>query len=272
MQTSNLIGRVKSILLAPRTEWPVIAAETDTVAGLYTGYILILSAIPAVRLFLTLSMIGQSNPFAAVFSMSPLSALTAAVTGYVLSLIGVFVVALIVDALAPTFGAQRNRVQALKTVAYSYTASWIASIIGIVPGLGLVAALVGLGYGLYLLNLGLPFTMKCPPEKAIGYTIVTVIAAIVVSVLLSYFVHVVGGVGFGMGSRLNGTSLSPTTGAAAPGTSAAGVALQDWSRRMADASKQVDNAQKSGDWVVAARWIRCRRRRSRHFSRTSWPA
>ena len=54
-----------------------------------------------------------------------------------------FVIAVVVDALAPSFTAQRNRVQALKTVAYSFTARWVASIIGVVPGLGFISALLG---------------------------------------------------------------------------------------------------------------------------------
>jgi hypothetical protein len=195
MQTSNLLGRVKSILLTPRAEWPVIAAESDTIVGIYTGYILILAAIPAVRQFLVFSVIGVSLPFRGSYRPGLLAGLTSAITTYILTLIGTFIVALIVDTLAPTFGGQRNRVQALKVVAYSYTASWIAALIGIVPGLGLISALVGLFYGLYLLYLGLPFTMKCPPEKSLGYTVVTVIVAIVVSIVLAYIVRAVGGFG-----------------------------------------------------------------------------
>jgi Yip1 domain len=154
MKVSNLFGRAKSILLTPRAEWQVIAAETDTIRGIYTGYIMILAAIPAVKLLLSARFLG-------------VSILPIAITTYVLSLAGTFLVALIVDALAPTFGGQKNRVQALKVVAYSYTAAWLAAIIGMVPGLALLSALAGMIYGLYLLYLGLPYTMKCPAEKSL---------------------------------------------------------------------------------------------------------
>jgi hypothetical protein len=226
MQVSNLFGRAKSILLTPRAEWPVIAAEPDTIGGIYTGYILILAAIPILKLFLLSRYLGAS--------IVPM-----AITTYVLSLAGIFLIALIVDALAPTFGGQRDRVQALKVVAYSYTASWVAAIIGIVPGLGLLSALAGLIYGLYLLYLGLPFTMKCPAEKSPGYTVVTVIVAIVVSVVLGLIVRSVGGFG-GMGAFRGDSSLYPSHGAT-------GIALSDYANRMADASRQLDSAQKSGD-------------------------
>ena len=54
--------------------------------------------------------------------------LSGMVTSYVLGLASVYVLSLIVDALAPTFGGQKNSVQAFKAVVYASTASWIAGI------------------------------------------------------------------------------------------------------------------------------------------------
>src|SRR5688572_31893314 len=48
---SNLVTRVQNILLTPKTEWPVIAAEAETTSGLYTRYILILSALGPLAMF-----------------------------------------------------------------------------------------------------------------------------------------------------------------------------------------------------------------------------
>jgi Yip1 domain len=246
---NKIITRAKSMLLAPRATWPVVAAEPDTVGGLYSGYICILAAIPAIAHFLSSTLIGVSVPFLGSFRVPVTAGLTTAVVTYVLSLVGVFVVALIVDALAPSFSAEKNRVQALKTVAYAYTASWVASILGIIPGLGLLAMLAGGIYGIYLLNMGLPFTMKCPPEKSIGYTAVSIIVAIIVGWVLALVVASVGGLGMmGMGRGMSGYSnpgYSRSGGDFAPGTT--GAALQAWTKKMADASKQVDAAQKSGD-------------------------
>ena len=248
MDINKIITRAKSILLTPRTEWPVIAAEPDTVGGLYSGYILVMAAIPAIVRFISSTLIGVSVPFLGSFRLPIAAGLTSAVLTYVLTLVGTFIVALIVEALAPSFSAEKNRVQALKVVAYAYTASWVASIIGIIPGLGLLAALAGLVYGIYLLNMGLPYTMKCPPDKAIGYTAVTIIVAIIVTLLLGLIVRSVGGYGMGFGRGFAGY---PTSGYTHPGgdfaAGSTGAALQAWTKKMADASKQVDAAQKSGD-------------------------
>jgi hypothetical protein len=159
------------------------------------------------------------------------------------------VVALIVDTLAPTFHGQRDRVQALKTVAYAYTASWVASILGIVPGLGLLATLAGLGYGIYLLRLGLPVTMKCPESSAVGYTVATIVCAIVVGIIMSVLTGAIIGGPLGLaGNRAAYTSH--TSGSFASGTP--GAALQDWAKHVEAASQQVTTAQQSGDSTAKA--------------------
>jgi hypothetical protein len=245
---NKIITRAKSMLLAPRAEWPLVAAEPDTVGGLYSGYIAVVAAIPAIAHFLSSTLIGVSVPFLGAFRVPMAAGITSAVLRYVLSLIGVFILTLIVDALAPSFGGEKNRVQALKTVAYAFTASWVASIIGIIPGLGLLAALAGGIYSIYLLNMGLPFTMKCPPEKSIGYTAVSAILAIIIWWVLALVVGSMAGLGLGIGRGLTGYSAPGYThqgGDFAAGST--GAALQAWTRKMADASKQVDAAQKSGD-------------------------
>jgi hypothetical protein len=59
---SNLIDRVQRILLAPKAEWPVIAAEADTTAGLYTRYIALLAAIGPLAMFVKATLIGYHIP------------------------------------------------------------------------------------------------------------------------------------------------------------------------------------------------------------------
>ena len=177
----GIVARAKAILLTPDSEWRVIDTEPASVASLYTGYILLLAAIPPVCTFLHGVVFGYGF---AGFGYRPsfLSALSTAIVSYVFALAGVYVLSLIIDALAPTFQGQRNPVQALKLVAYASTASWLAGIFSLIPGLGLLGVL-GL-YSLYLFFRGLPVLMKSPPDKSLGYTVVVIIAAIVVSVLV----------------------------------------------------------------------------------------
>ena len=168
----NLVERVKAILLTPKTEWPVIEREPGDAAYLFANYVAILAAIPAVCGFIGTVIAG-----------GPLfAALIAAVVKYILTFVAIYIVALIVDALAPTFAGQKNFSNALKVTVYSYTPSWLAGVFLLIPGLRLLTIL-GL-YGLYLLWLGLPSLMKSPEDKAIGYTAAVVICAIILALVI----------------------------------------------------------------------------------------
>ena len=244
MDFNKLIARVKAILMSPKTEWPAIGAEPATVADLYKNYIIWLAAIPAVLGFVKGSLIGYS-----AFGISvrtPIGAgITSMIVGYVLSLVLVYVVALIVDALAPTFGGLKSQVQAVKAVAYSYTASWIASIGLLIPWIGVLILIAGGIYAIYLLYLGLPHTMRCPPEKAGGYTAVTVILAIILGWIIAL---VVGGIA-GTGAALSGASAigSSSSDNVSIDTDSPLGKLAALGASMEAAGKQMEAAQKSGD-------------------------
>ena len=180
---TGIVARAKAILTAPAATWPAIAAEPDSVAGLYTGYIAILAAITPLATFIHGVVFGYG---AMGFSYHPsfFSALSTAIVTYLFTLAGTFVMAVIIAALAPTFQGQNNQLQALKLVAYAATASWLAGIFNLLPGLGILA-LLGL-YSLYLFYIGLPVLMQSPPEKSLPYTLVIFVAAIVVGVVVSF--------------------------------------------------------------------------------------
>ena len=118
VNTNQLIARVKAILTTPQTEWPLIAAEPATVPDLYRNYIVFLAAIPAIAGFIKGSLIGYGM-FGFHYRTPIVAGIISAVVAYALSLVLVYVMALIVNALAPSFDGQKDPVQALKAVAYS---------------------------------------------------------------------------------------------------------------------------------------------------------
>ena len=239
MDLNKLIARVKGILLTPKTEWPVIAGETTTVADLYKGYIVWLAAIPPIFAFLL------TVRFFAGLALGQL------ILSYALGLAMVYVVALIVDALAPSFGGTRDRIQALKTVAYCYTASWIAGIAAILPFINLLIALLAGIYGIYLLYLGLPHTMKCPQEKAAGYTAVIIIVVLVLSFLIFAVVGAVTGGGMFMRGGSMFSSSRDTSTTTFDEDSTVGK-LEQYAKQVEEAGKKMEAAQKSGDQEAQA--------------------
>jgi hypothetical protein len=243
---NKLIARIKNILLTPKTEWPVIAAEPDSVVGLYKNYILILAAIPAVIAFLRYSVFGITLPIVGgTFRLGIGAGITQMVVTYVVGLAVAYLMMLIIDALAPSFGGEKNQTQALKSIAYAYTASWIASILTLIGGLGVLILLAAGIYGIYLLYLGLPHTMKCPQDKAGGYAAVTIILAIVLSLVLAFVLASVTGLNAMMGGAYSGlhssSNYTPDKNGGALG------ALAAIGQRAAEAGKKMDAAQQSGD-------------------------
>lgn len=188
MDINKLITRVKNIILSPKTEWPVIAQEQTDTASLFTGYVMIMAAIPAV--FGLLSNI-LFTPLGIVFSF-----ITMLLT-YGLTLAMVFVMALIIDALAPSFGAQKNQIQAMKTAAYYGTPGWAAGVFLIIPVLGALIALAAGIYGLFQIYFALPNTMKVPQERAVGYTVVIIVIAFVLALIVGAILGVIAAMAIG---------------------------------------------------------------------------
>jgi hypothetical protein len=242
---NKLIARAKAILLTPKTEWPVIASEPTTVADLYKGYIVILAAIPAIFAFIKWSIIGVSVPFAGTMRIGMGLGLTQMVVSYVLSLVMVYILALIIDALAPTFGGQKDQTQALKTAAYAYTASWVAGVAQILPWLGMLLMIAGGIYSIYLLYLGLPNTMKAPTDKAVGYTVVVIIVGIVLGIVVGMVTAAITGTGAAMSGAFS--QSSSRDGDVQFDKDSPMGKFEQWSKNVEKASKQMEAAQQSGD-------------------------
>jgi len=172
----NLVDRAKNIILTPATEWPVIETEATTPQELYLGYIMILSAIGPVASLISRAMFGFFGLF---------YGLMFAIVGYILGLVGVFLVALLADFLAPKFNGISNQRQALKLMAYSLTAAWLAGIFNLIPVVGSLLVLLAALYGLYLFYLGATVLMKVPIDKAAPYTAVVVVIVVIIGFLLS---------------------------------------------------------------------------------------
>ena len=215
-RSETLVNRVKGILMSPAAEWDKIDTEPATVGGLFTGYVMILAAIPVLARLVG-SLVFGYGAFGIVYHPPIVSAIVGACVSYVLALAVIFIVGLVIDMLAPSFDGQKNQIQAFKVAAYSGTAGWVAGIVYIFPPLGLLAVLGGL-YGLFILYLGLPKLMKVPQEKGLGYTIVTIIVVVVLFFVVAAVSGAVGGAAM-MGSGALGRVGAVTGTVNVPGGS-----------------------------------------------------
>ena len=183
--TTPLVTRAVNILTKPAEEWAVIRGETTDTKSLFMGYALPLALIgPVCGLISVLLFAGLMGPLG--LGAVLMSAIVGAVLGVAISLLAVFLLGVIINALASSFGTQQNKDQAMKVAVYSMTASWVAGLLTLVPAVGgLLALLAGL-YGFYLLYLGLQKVMDTPQDKAIIYTLVLfLIMAVILGVAMT---------------------------------------------------------------------------------------
>lgn len=227
---NNLVARTKAIILSPKTEWPRIDAEVSSVADIYRSHVIPLAAIGPVASLIGSLAFGHSL-FGVTYRPSVGTAISTAVFSYAFTLIGVYLLAVVIDLLAPQFGAPSNRAQAFKVAAYSGTAAWVAGIFGIIPALA-VLAIVGL-YSIYLMYLGLPVLMKVPQDKAVGYTAVVIVATLVISLILGALTAPLVGL-FASGSSTENATVSGTLNV--PGAGAIDLG------KLGEASKKMEAA------------------------------
>jgi hypothetical protein len=169
--------RVFNLLLRPHLEWDRIAGEQATPRGLYFGYLLPLALLAGVCGFVGVSVFGASAHGVSVRVPMFLGAIGAALN-VVLTLLGVFVLGLIINRLAPLLRSTPDQIQAHKLAVYSATPLFIAGMFTIHPALAWLS-LVWL-YALVLLFMGLPRVMKTPEDREIGFFLGMVAISIVV--------------------------------------------------------------------------------------------
>ncbi|AVP56588.1 Yip1 family protein [Pulveribacter suum] len=233
-----LLQRISDILLRPAPTWLRIDAEGTSAAQLYKNYLIYLAAIPALASFIGMSLVGV-GAFGMRLRVPIAAGLVNLLVGYVLTLVMVYVMALIANALAPRFQGRRDMPSALKLVAYGATAGLLAGALGIVPALGMLAAVGGL-YSIYLIYLGAPVLMKVPRERAVAYTAVLLLCGAVAGMLVGWLTALATP-GAGLGQRGAATLRLP------------GTDIRIDAHSVGQASRRLQEAQREGDGGAATR-------------------
>ncbi len=193
----DIVQRVQSILVRPKEEWAKIKAEPTTVAELFTSYILILAAIPAVCQFFGNVLVGRRLPMVGRYRWPVGNALGNAIASYVFALAAVYIFALIINELAPNFASAKNMTNALKLAAYSMTPGWVAGVLYIIPGLWILGILASL-YGLYILYLGFETPMmETPKDRVLGYMGISIVVVVVLYVVFGWILKGIFAVRYG---------------------------------------------------------------------------
>lgn len=185
----NLIDRAKNMLTTPKTEWLVVASETPDNSKIVVGYVIPLAIAGAVAAFIGYGLIGV-NMFGVRVGGTNWG-LFHALTALIQTVVSLFVTAFIVDALAPSFGSEKNMGRSLQLVAYGSTPTLVAGLFRILPFLAAIILFAAAIYGLYLWYLGLTPVKKTPEDKRVTYIIVCILVLIVVWMVLGWLLAMI---------------------------------------------------------------------------------
>ncbi|OPF63496.1 Yip1 family protein [Hydrogenophaga sp. H7] len=247
----NLVERVQAILLKPKATWPVIEGEPDDIASLYKNYLVYLAGVSSLAAFIGFSLIG-TGMMGIHFRVPILAGLANMVVGFVLTLVMIYVLALVANALAPSFGGQKDMGKAFKLVAYGATAGLLGGVFNLLPALSMLGLLAAL-YSIYLLYTGVPVMMKVPEGKALGFTAVLIVCGIVASIVVTTVGSLFSG---GAGMMMGGASApAGDVSIKVPGSEVTinTAQLEEAAKKMEEASKQMEAAQAKGDSEAAGK-------------------
>jgi|UniRef100_A0A7C4TDF9 hypothetical protein len=178
-----MIERIKGILFSPKTEWEKIKSEPIGIAQVLTGYLVPMALIPAIFGFFGYMLIGVNFGMFGMIRYPFTSAIVWAIVWFILTIVGLYVEGIVINALAPSFDSVPNPTNAFKLAVYSMTPYFVAGVLYIFPVLGVLVALISL-YGLYLMYTGMPVMMLTPKEKVIGYIIVAIIVMFIINIII----------------------------------------------------------------------------------------
>ena len=199
-----IMGTINSAIALVKNPASYLTSNKDTpatVREIMVNYVAVLAAIPFLAtligylwyydLFIPSGFVGSFIAYAFLYAF----------LFYILDVIAVYVVALAIGFLAPTFGSSNDKIKSLKLSAFIFTPAFLIGILNIIPLLGILEIL-GILYGLYILYLGLPILMGTPKDRVVTYVVAVVIATFIVYFVLDAIVGVVTAAAFHVGMGL----------------------------------------------------------------------
>lgn len=181
MDWGRLAARAGAMIVRPGRAWDEIAPEPGEAPDILLRYVAPLAVIPAACGALGTMVFGVRFADVAL-DVGFVSAVMEAAASFGLTFLFVWLAAGWVRLLAPAFGGLGDGEQALKLVAYSGTAMWLAGIAHLYPNLALPAGLLGGLYSGWTLYLGLPKLMRSDAERTLTYFAAVLLGLLVLGV------------------------------------------------------------------------------------------
>jgi hypothetical protein len=157
-----ILSRTWGLFVEPQKEWQQIRDEETTTTHILVGYVAPLAAIQPIC-----GLIGTLI-FGGVLRADFGAAIVGAAVSWLVSIALVFLVGLLINALAPTFDADQNDLAAQKAAAYSLTPFFLSGVFSLWPPLWWLSILA-LAAMVWLMYRGLPVLLRAPEDRALAF-------------------------------------------------------------------------------------------------------
>ena len=179
MNYKKIWNRIKGIITAPDKEWDVIQAEPNDQNEIIVNYVVPVIALGAITTF-----IGK----AAMEMFSVYDGFMLAISYFLSTLAGLYISAVVLSELAPSFDTKKDFSASLKLIVYAATPALAAAVVAALhPGLSFIG-LFGL-YSIYLFWIGLPKILETPEEKRIGFVLVSALVILAITFIINFILQ-----------------------------------------------------------------------------------
>lgn len=193
-----ILNHIWGLYAHPKDEWQTIERRHESI--MYSMmHILVVALIPTICSYYAAAHIGWTIGVGDPIKISQSSAQLMALSMYFALVIGVMLLAYLIQWMAKTFDSKPTFVQSLELAAYTATPMLMVGIAALFPVLWFVAlvGLAGVCYSVYLLYSGVPIMMNIPEDKGFIYSSSVVTCGLVLLVGIMAFSAVMWTLGFG---------------------------------------------------------------------------
>lgn len=184
---ARFFARLKLLFTDPRHYWTVRHGEPGDLRAVAMPDVVIMAGVPALGVFWGTILAGLLPSLRSGHLLGLLlGAVLSLLVGYVLNLALWAGTALVIALLSDAFGAQRDDAAARKLATGLLIPTWIGAVLSVttVRAVGMVGALAGLGYGAYVMSLGLSVLLPVAREKRLVF-VATVVGVLLMGTLLT---------------------------------------------------------------------------------------
>jgi hypothetical protein len=174
----TIFQRVINLMTQPTNEWKIISSEEADFRKILIKYILPLSLIPALALFLLYAVIGITSW--GVTTRSFETGIIKALIQILGSGIIIYAYSIVIEKLAPSFESEADTGRSFQLAAYSITPVWVLGILNLVNVLGTAVFFISVFYSAYLMKKGLPVIKKTPEDKVTGFMVLSLISYVII--------------------------------------------------------------------------------------------